>query len=214
MENLMMIKAESRKEVGKKIAKKLRNQGQIPAIIYGAKKESIPIALSQSDVKAILKTEKGENTVVKIQRDNLDVDAMLKEVQYDYLSETIIHADFIRIDLNIPVTVSVPIVTRGEPIGVKTEDGFFDFMTREVKIRCLPTQIPSRYVVDAAPLHVGQSIKAEDLELGEDIKLLSDSHTVICAVTGKAREEEPEEEVAAEGAEAEAADETAEKPAE
>jgi hypothetical protein len=69
-------------------------------------------------------------------------------------------------------------------------------------------------VVDAAPLHVGQSIKAEELELGEDIKLLSDPHTVICAVTGKTREEEPEEEAVAEGAEAEAADETAEKPAE
>jgi len=192
------LKAESRKEAGKKIAKRLRKQGRIPAIIYGEHKESIPISLPLVDVKGILKTDKKENTVLKIQRDDIEVDAMLKEFQYDYLSDTIIHADFIRIDLNKPVNVNVPISVQGEPIGVKVEDGIFDFMTREIKIRCLPTKIPKEYVVDTSELRCGYSIKTEDLDLGEGIKLMSDPHRVICAVLVKGKKEEGEEVAAVE----------------
>jgi large subunit ribosomal protein L25 len=194
MEDFMKIKAESRTEVGKKIAKKLRREGMIPAVIYGEHKEAIPISVGMVDVKAILKTEKKENTVLNIQRDDIKVDAMLKEVQYDYLSENIIHADFIRIDVTHPVNISVPIEVEGEPIGVKVEDGFFDFMTREVRVRCLPPQIPVRYKLDVSGMHAGQSIKAEDIDLGEDIKLLNEPHTVICSVTSKGRADDDVEE--------------------
>jgi len=83
MEDFMKIKAESRTEVGKKIAKKLRREGMIPAVIYGEHKEAIPISVEMADVKAILKTEKKENTVLNILRDDVNVDAMLKVVQYD-----------------------------------------------------------------------------------------------------------------------------------
>jgi len=186
----MKIKAESRKETGKKIAKKLRKQGKIPAIIYGEKKDSIPITIPLETLKEIFKTEKGENTVLKIHRDDIEVDAMLKEVQYDYLSENIIHADFLRIDLNKPVLVWVPIETKGEPIGVKMEDGVFDFVTRDIQVKCLATKIPQKFELDVSELHAGHSIKAEDLEIEEGVKLISDSQRVICAVTAKAKASE------------------------
>ncbi|MGE5340211.1 MAG: 50S ribosomal protein L25 [Candidatus Omnitrophota bacterium] len=186
----MTIKAESRHEKGKKISNRLRREGKIPAIIYGEHQETLPISLLRNDVKAVLKADKGMNTVLKIQKDTLNVDAMLKEVQYDYLSESIIHADFIRIDLNKPVFINIPIITKGEPIGVKLEDGFFDFITREIKVKCLPTKIPSEYVIDVSGLHAGNSIKAENLDLGEDIKLVSDPHKVICAVSSKSKLDE------------------------
>jgi len=208
MENIMNISAQSRAEVGKKIAKRLRKEGKIPAIIYGGKEKSIPISLLLNDVKGILKSDKGENTVLKIRRDDIEVDAMLKEVQYDYLSENVIHVDFIRIDLNKAVDVNVPVKVHGEPIGVKLEDGVFDFITREIEIRCLPTKIPREYVIDISQMHAGHSIKAEDLDLGEDIKLISDPHRVICAVLARAKKDEAEEEEVAgvEGAEAQKAD--------
>jgi large subunit ribosomal protein L25 len=204
MENIMNIRAESRNEVGKQIAGRLRKEGKIPAIIYGGKKESIPISLVLNDVRDILKADKGENTVLKIRRDDIEVDAMLKEVQYDYLSDNIIHVDFIRIDLSKAVNVSVPVKVHGEPIGVKVEDGVFDFITREIEIRCLPTKIPREYLVDISQMHAGHSIKAEDLDLGEDIRLMSDPHRVVCAVLIKAKKEEviEEEVVEKEGAEA------------
>jgi len=190
MENVMRIQAEPRAEVGKKISNRLRKEGKIPAIIYGENQESMAISLARNDVKTILKTETGANTVLKIQTNKSDVDAMLKEVQYDHLSETIIHADFIRIDLNKQVIVNVPIEVTGEPIGVKLEDGFFDFITREIKVKCFPTNIPQEFVIDVSGLHAGNSIKAENIPLGEGVKLISEPYKVICSVSSiKSREE-------------------------
>ena len=206
MENVMKINAKSREGVGKKVAKLLRREGKIPAIIYGERKDTIPISIELADIKAILKSEKGENTVLKIHRDNIEVDAMLKEIQYDYLSDHIIHADFLRLDLTKPVTAWVPIVIKGESIGVKLEDGVFDFITRDIQVKCLATKIPKEIAVEISGLHAGHSIKAQDLEMGEEIQLVSDPHRVICAVTSKikaAGEEEAPVEAEAEEAPAE-----------
>ena len=206
MKNFMSIKAESRKGVGKKIAKQIRKEGKIPAIIYGGEKEAIPISIQLSDIKEILKSEKGENTILRIHRDDIKVDAMLKEIQYDYLSDNIIHADFIRLDHKKAITVSIPIVCKGEPIGVKVEDGIFDFVTREIKISCLPDLIPKEIEVDVSELHTGHSIKADSLVFGEEITLVSDPSSVICSVSTKGKIEEIVEEEEVEEAEEEAAE--------
>jgi large subunit ribosomal protein L25 len=208
MENLRVLKAESRSEVGKKFAKKLRKQGRIPAIIYGEHKESIPISLLKSDIKTILKSETGGNTILRIKRDNIQVDAMLKDIQYDYLSDNVIHVDLIRVDLNKSVDVSVPVVTTGEPIGVKVEGGIFDFITRKIKIRCLVSKIPKEFTINTSDLHTGHSIKIEDMEVEDGIKILSDPHRVICAVTTKGAIEE----VVEEAEEEEGVEEPEEKP--
>ncbi len=216
MENVIMINAETRDNVGKKIAKKLRSEGKIPAIIYGGDKESIPVSLIVDDVKNILKSGKGENTVLRIQRDDINVDAMLHDIQYNCLTDSIIHVDLLRIDLEKPVTVSVPIKIEGQAIGVRVEDGMFDFITRELKIKCLVTQIPDAFVLDITDMHIGQSVKAEELDIEEKIQLLSDPLTVICAVSTKAKAEvveevEEEEEAEAEAAAGEAVEEAGDK---
>ncbi len=214
MQNIMNVNAESRKEVGKKISKKLRNQGKIPAIIYGGDREAIPISLLLSDLKLILKTEMGENTILRIHRDDIKVDAMLKKIQLDHLSEKIIHADFIRIDLTKPIEVNVPVVIKGESVGVKLEEGIFDFVNRELKVWSVPDKIPKAIEVDISDLHVGHSIKVEELELAEDIEFLSDPQTVICAVSAKGMVEEEEvveEEVEEEAEAAEGEAETKDK---
>ncbi len=194
MENIMAVNAESRNEVGKQIAKKLRKNNKIPAIIYGEKKDSIPISIELKEIKKILKSAMGENTILKIKRDKIEVDAMLKEVQYDYLSDNIIHADFIRIDLKKKIDVNVPIVLLGEPIGVRIEDGILDFVNREIELRCLPTKIPNKIEIDISELHVGHSLKFDIIELEEEVELLSSPGRVICAVSQKGAIEEVEEE--------------------
>jgi large subunit ribosomal protein L25 len=210
MENIMSVNAESRAKSGKEYAKKLRNMGKVPAIIYGGGKESIPISLSLNDVKSILKSEKGENTILRIHRDDIKVDAMLKDIQYDYLSDNVIHVDFIRIDLTKPIEIFVPVLIKGESIGVKMEDGIFDFITRELKVRCMPDKIPTAIELDVSDLHLGNSIRVEELEIEKDVRFLSDPKTVICSVSAKGMmeeevvEEEAEEEV--EVAEGEAAE--------
>jgi large subunit ribosomal protein L25 len=190
MENLITINAELREEISKKSCKTLRAQGKVPAIVYGITAESIPIAVNLSDIKGIMKSEKKENTILRIvQSDKAKFDAMIKEIQYDYLSDHIIHVDFIRIDLKKTVEVEVPVVLFGEAVGVKTEDGLLEFISRELHVRCLPTQIPKEIRVDVSALHIGQSIKVETLAKTDDYQVISPANTVICAVAAKAKEE-------------------------
>ncbi len=205
MENIITINAEMRNEISKRVSKGLRAQGKIPAVIYGITAESVPIAVSLVDVKGILKSENRENSILRIvQGDTSKFDAMIKEIQYDYLSDHIIHVDFIRIDLNKPVEVDVPVVLEGEPIGVKTEDGLLEFIHRQILVRSLPTSIPKEIRIDISGLHINQAIRVESLPKSESYQLVSPANTVICAVATKAKEEVPAAaevtEVAAEGA--------------
>jgi large subunit ribosomal protein L25 len=190
MENLITINAELREEISKKTCKSLRAQGKIPAIVYGITAESIPISVDLGDIKNIMKSEKKENSILRILQSNkAKFDAMIKEIQYDYLSDHIIHIDFIRIDLNKPIEVEVPVVLFGEAIGVKTEDGLLEFISRELHVRCLPTQIPKEIRIDVSSLHIGQSIKVDTLVKTDDYQVISPANTVICAVAAKAKEE-------------------------
>jgi len=208
MENVITINAELRKEISKKARKELRSQGKIPAVIYGITAESVPIAVNLVDIKGIMKSENKDNSILRIQQgDKSKFDAMIKEIQYDYLSDHIIHVDFIRIDLNKPVEVEVPMVLEGEPVGVKTEDGLLEFIHRQVLVRSLPTSIPKEIRIDVSGLHIGQSIKVENLAKSDAYQIISPANTVICAVAAKAKEEVVEvaaapeaAEVAAEGA--------------
>jgi large subunit ribosomal protein L25 len=211
MENFVTIKAESRNEVGKKIAKKLRREGKIPAIIYGEKKDSIPISLDLSDIKMIKNSEAGKNSIIKFQRDDIEVNAMLKEIQYNPVSDEILHADFLRISLNKPVIVNVPVAVIGEAIGVKVEGGVLDFMTREIRLKCLPTQIPKEIELDVSELHSGRTLKVKDIIFDDEVKVLSDFNSVICGVSIVGGVDDEEEEGEGEGEEAPA--ETAEEPA-
>ncbi len=219
MENIITINAEKRSEISKRASRELRANGKIPAVIYGITAESVPIAVNLADVKGVLKSENKENSILRIiQGDKSKFDAMIKEIQYDYLSDHIIHVDFIRIDVNKPVEVEVPVVLEGEPVGVKTEDGLLEFIHRQVLVRSLPTSIPKEIRIDISGVHLNQSIKVENLPKNDAYQVLSPANTVICAVAAKAKEEvvaAPEAavaaEVPAEGAAAPAADAAAGK---
>ncbi len=190
MENIITINAELRTEISKQARKGLRASGKVPAVIYGITADSVPIAVTLSDVKGILKSENKDNSILRItQGEKTKFDAMIKEIQYDYLSDHIIHVDFIRIDLNKPVEVEVPVVLEGEPIGVKTEDGLLEFMHREIMVRSLPTSIPREIRIDITGLHLNQSIKVENLAKSDAYQFISPANTVICAVAAKAKEE-------------------------
>ncbi len=194
MENIKEIQAKSRQKRGKKFAKQLRKSGMIPAIIYGGDKEAIPVSLKLEDVKSILKTEKKENSILRFNRDDIFLDAMLKELQYDYLGDNIIHADFIRIDLEKTIDVYVPVVLTGTAVGVKMEDGVMDFVTREVQVRCLPIDIPAKIEIDVTEMHSGDSLKVSDLNIDKDkITFLSSENTVLCSITAQASSLEDEE---------------------
>lgn len=202
------IKAERREIFGKNASRRLRKDGMIPAIIYGAHDVNVPLTLSKKDIFLILRSETGENTVFQVSFDSEKRNAMIKELQRHPVTDEILHADFIQIAMDKTVRVSVPVVTVGDAVGVKTEGGFVDFITREVEIECLPKNIPEHIEVDISDLHLRQSLKVEDITFPEEIKLISDPDTILVLIEVPSKEEEieveeEEEEVIAEGEEPE-----------
>ena len=205
----VVIKSEQRQGLGSNAARRLRKQGFVPAVLYGESMESRALVVSKKDIVQILKLESGENTIFKVAVDTDMYDAMIKDLQIDPVTDELLHADLIRISMDKPVRVTVPIVHSGEPVGVKTEGGFVDFVTREVEVECLPRDIPESLSIDISELHIHQSIKAEGMAIPAGVKLITEPATVLVLVSLPHKEEEafpgekPEEAVAEESTEPE-----------
>ena len=203
------IKAEKRDAFGKNASRRLRRQGRIPAILYGEGTANTPLVLDKKDVIMILKSDSGENTIFKVTYDSKSQDAMFKDLQIDSASDELVHADLIHISMHKAIRVSVPLELEGDPIGVKTEGGFVDFMTREVEIECLPKDIPEQIMIDISGLHLHQSLKVGDIVAPEGVKLIDDPALIVVVIAVPHKEEEvakpaeEEEVVAAEPAEPE-----------
>jgi len=199
----IVVKSEKRQGLGSNAARRLRAQGFVPAVLYGESLETTPLVLSKKDIVQILRLESGENTIFKVAVEGAAYDAMIKELQVDPASDELLHVDLIRISMDKPVRVTIPVVHRGEPIGVKTEGGFIDFVTREVEVECLPRDIPESLGIDISELHVNQSIKIESMAVPAGVRIISDPATVLVLVSLPHKEEEfpgekPEGEVVAE----------------
>jgi len=196
------IKVEKREIFGKNASRRLRREGMIPAILYGSGSSNVPLTLKKQDVFMILKSDTGENTVFQVSFDSEIRDVMIKELQRDPVTDEILHADFVHIAMDKAIRVSVPLVSVGEAVGVKTEGGFVDFITRELEVECLPKNIPEHIEMDISGLHLRHSLKAEDITLPEGVKLITSSDTILVLIEAPLKEEEieveEEEEVIAE----------------
>jgi large subunit ribosomal protein L25 len=199
----IVVKSERREGLGSNASRRLRAQGFVPAVLYGEAMEAAPLVLSKKDIVQILKLESGENTIFKVSVEPDLYDAMIKEMQIDPATDELLHVDLIRISMDKPIRVTVPVVHRGEPVGVKTEGGFVDFVTREVDIECLPRDIPESLTVDISELHTNQSFKVQAMSVPDGVTVLTDPNTVLVLISVPHKEEEfpgekPEGEVEAE----------------
>jgi len=206
-----------REGVGKSAAKKVRKEGAVPAILYGKETVPIPIAVNLVDFKKALSTEAGENTLLElhINRDQEEITklALLRDIQFDYLTSRPIHFDFQEVLMKEKLTVKVPVKIIGKAYGVKDEHGILEEILREIEIECLPADIPNSFEVDVTNLGIGDSIHVSDLAVSENITILHDADETIITIispTVEKVEEAPapaEAEVGAPGAEAEGKEE-------
>lgn len=204
----IVMKSEKRQGLGKNAARRLRAQGFIPAVLYGESMDSVPLVLNKKDIIRIMKLESGENTIFRVAVDSEEYNAMIREMQVEPATDELLHVDLIRISMDKEIRVTVPIVHRGDPVGVKTEGGFVDFVTREVDVECLPHNIPESLEIDISELHIQQTFKVENVTPPAGVKILSDPGTVLVLISVPHKEEEfpgetPEEVVAEEGQEPE-----------
>ncbi len=200
----IVVKTEKRQGLGSNAARRLRAQGFVPAVLYGESMETVPLVLSKKDIVQILRLESGENTIFKVALDADSYDAMIKELQIDPSTDELLHVDLIRISMDKPIKVTVPVEHHGEPVGVKTEGGFIDFVTREVEVECLPRDIPESLDIDISGLHINQSFKVQGMAVPPGVKVLTEPNTVLVLISMPHKEEEafpgekPEGEAAAE----------------
>ncbi len=200
----LVVKTEKRQGLGTNASRRLRAQGFVPAVLYGESMETMPLVLSRKDIVQILRLESGENTIFKVAVDDDAYDVMIKDLQVDPATDELQHVDLIRIAMDKPIRVTVPVVHHGEPFGVKTEGGFVDFVTREVEVECLPRDIPESLSIDISELHIHQAFKVEAMAVPAGIKVLTDPTTALVLISLPHKEEEvfpgekPEGEVAAE----------------
>ena len=186
------IEAQPRDTRGKNEARRLRVAGSSPAVIYGSGGDAIPVAVSPKEVNKILHSKTGHNTIFNIQVSGGETTpVMIVDWQLDPIKDTLLHVDMKRIDLTKRIRVKVPVLTTGEPKGVKLQGGLHESITREIEIECLPDEIPESFTMDATELMMGQSIRASQVVLSGSMRLVSNPESVISHVVAVKVEAEP-----------------------
>jgi large subunit ribosomal protein L25 len=203
MENIT-LKADIRDEIGKEAGSRLRKSGTIPAIVYKRAEKAVSIAVDKKDLFSVLHTSAGENVIITLEvssRENSKTPAagktvIIKEVQYHPIKGEVLHVDFQEISLTEKITVEIPLETKGEPIGVKSDGGILDHPIKELSIECLPTDIPEKIYVNVENLKIGDAIRVRELIIPANVTVLDDpEQTVVSVVPPEAEEVVSEEEV-------------------
>ena len=187
----IVVEARPRADFGKNVNRRLRAQGLIPGVLYGARKAAVPVAVSPKEIGTILRSASGENTLFDLQLDGSRRKVILKEFQVEPLKGRLLHADFYEVALDQALEVTVHIELTGVPTGVKVEGGILDFVTRELQVECLPTDIPEKIVVDVSELGMGKHVRVSEIKAPERVTILTDPDVVIAHVVAPRAEEAP-----------------------
>ena len=205
LEQQIELEASVREQRGKGPARRLRKQGQVPAILYGLSKESVALTLDTKAMTRILESPAGHNQIVNLKVPGGEpAAAMAVDWQVDPVRGSLLHVDMQRVDLKKKLRLSVRIETVGVSVGAKEEGGIESIVTREVEIECLPLDVPERIAVDVSSLSIGDSVRMRDLTATEEYSFVTNPDVVLVHVIApKAVEEEvkPEEEVEGEAEE-------------
>ena len=189
-EAIGVVEAQPRaEERGKNVARRLRAGGRVPAVLYGAKKDSVAVTLDPKQVARILHSESGHNTIFDLQVGSERTKAMIVDWQLEPVKGSLLHVDMKRIAMDERIKVKVPIHLKGEATGVKTQGGVLEQLLREVELECLPTDIPGHIEVDVTELVFGKVVRVSDLPSTGKIKFLTDANYPVAHVISIKEEE-------------------------
>ncbi len=192
------------RNTGKSAVKDYRRQGLIPAIVYGKDIDSTPISLEPTEVKKILVKGMGHLHRLKVEGAGLDDAVMVQSIDRNPVTGQIVHMDFHKISLTETLKIEIPIVLLGEK-QITNQGLILERQLREITVECLPKDIPDEFVVNVAEMEHGETLLAGDLEMPEDVTMVTDPEEVIAVVSVptiiEEEEEEEEEEFALEGEE-------------
>ena len=191
------LEATRRETIGKNEARRTRRAGLVPAVLYGAAsdaaaKDATPIAVNPRALLRILHSESGANTLISLQLAGAgDTRVLVKEYQLDPVTHEVLHADFYRVAMDRLIRVTIPVVVKGEPKGVKQQGGVLEFIRREIEIESLPGDIPENVEVNVDELMLNQGIRVRELAANPKWKPVSDPDMMLVHVIMPKAEEAP-----------------------
>jgi large subunit ribosomal protein L25 len=206
-----ILEAQTREPGNKNAARRVRVGGKIPAVVYGAGKNSAAVAVDPRQVLRILKSESGHNTIFDLALNDDRVKAMIVDWQFEPIKGRLLHVDLLRIAMDKKLTVTVPVVLKGEAEGVKQEGGILEQLLREIEIECLPADIPKSIEADISHLTFGVELRVKDLAHSDKLKFLTDEDQMVAHITSVKEEVVAAPEAVAEGAAAPAEPEVIKK---
>jgi large subunit ribosomal protein L25 len=192
-----VLEAVKRSTTGKNENNRTRAAGQIPAVVYGAQKggdavAAIAVSVDPKPFMRILHSSSGLNTLITLKvTGESDARVLVKEVQLDPITHHPLHADFYRVNMDRRIRVTVPVVLKGEPRGVKVEGGVMDFLQREIEMECLPAEIPNAIEIDVSGLGLNDAVYVRDVAKDVTWQPITDVDTMVAHVVTLRVVEEP-----------------------
>lgn len=182
MSDQVSLNVDVRTESGKKVARRLRYRGQLPAVVYGEGVASVACSVDQRMLINLLRSH-GRNAIISLSAGDTSQSTIIKDIQYHPVSDEILHVDFHRIDLTRKIVVEVPIHAMGSAVGVRIGEGILEQMLHEIEIECLPTEIPDHIEIDVSDLDIGDSLHVSDIVVqSDDFSIVTDSDRTVFAV--------------------------------
>ncbi len=189
----IFLEAQPRQELRRGKVKDLRDSGFVPAVVYKEGKDSQALKVAHRQLMQLVHQHRLEGMVINLKIKDTKTakprPCLIKEIQYDPVVGDILHVDFHEISLTKVIKVNVPVVAKGESLGVKQEGGSLEHNLWEIEVECLPTQIPKQIEVDVTPLKIGDAIHIKDITFPADIKVLNDPAAIVLSVAAPIKEE-------------------------
>jgi large subunit ribosomal protein L25 len=185
------LSARVRTDIGKGAARKLRSAKQVPGVIYGHKRAPQALALDERELERMLDRVSAETTVVELNIDGSTSRTLIRDIQRHPFKRQILHVDFLELVAGELVTVNVPVVVVGSPLGVRTAGGVLDQIMREVSVEVDPSNIPNHVDVDVTELDLNDSLHVSDLKVPDGVRVLDDAEATVCVVVPPRVEAEP-----------------------
>jgi large subunit ribosomal protein L25 len=176
------LSATLRSDHGKGAARAMRRAGNIPAVIYGHKRQPMSLSIATRDMERLLERVAPETTVVELSIDGNVSRTLIREIQKHPFKKQLVHVDFQELVAGEKITVNVPLVLVGVSVGVRSFGGILDQTMRELEVSVDPSAIPNHIDIDVSALGVGDSVHVRDLKLPAGVTVLSDSEASIVVV--------------------------------
>jgi large subunit ribosomal protein L25 len=176
------LDAKVRTDRGTGVARKLRQSGQVPAIIYGHSREPQSLAIDTRELERLLERVAAASTVIELSIDGRPSRTLIREIQRHPFKREILHVDFQELVAGEKVVVSIPVVLTGVPEGVRLGGGILDQTMRELEIKCDPADIPNHIEADVNGLQIGASLHVRDLKIPDGIEVMDDADASVCVI--------------------------------